>query len=280
MTKPKIAADYNPDSISRVRRILLLIASKLGDLMDDIVVVGGLVPYLIVEQKNLSGQRRHVGTMDIDLGLSLAILEEDRYREVSDRLRAEGFNPEVKIEGTIRRQTWAYGEGHEKVTVDFLIQPNEQGASPGKLTQIEKDLAAVTVAGLDLAFKCKREVSITDKLPNGGILTRSVNVCGPAAFVVLKAKAFRLRGENKDAYDLFYLLRELTAKEVAKDFHKLDMQDENVLETIKFLNEDFIINNGGRAQVSEFLIGQRDEGIEAEVLAQIQALLRALEIKK
>lgn len=33
-------------------------------------------------------------------------------------------------------------------------------------------------------------------------------VSGPGAFVVLKGLAFRLRGENKDAYDLVYVLLE------------------------------------------------------------------------
>ena len=32
-------------------------------------------------------------------------------------------------------------------------------------------------------------------------------MCGPGAFVVLKALAFRDRGEPKDAYDLVYVLR-------------------------------------------------------------------------
>jgi hypothetical protein len=32
-------------------------------------------------------------------------------------------------------------------------------------------------------------------------------VCGAGAFVILKALAFRIRDENKDAYDLYYLLR-------------------------------------------------------------------------
>lgn len=36
---------------------------------------------------------------------------------------------------------------------------------------------------------------------------RTIPVCGPAAFIVLKALAFANRGENKDAYDLIYVLR-------------------------------------------------------------------------
>ncbi len=32
-------------------------------------------------------------------------------------------------------------------------------------------------------------------------------MCGPGAYVVLKSLAFRSRGENKDAHDLYYLVR-------------------------------------------------------------------------
>lgn len=209
--KPKHASGYSPDAVSRVRRTLLLIAAKLGDLMDDIVVVGGLVPYLLVDQQDLPGHRRHVGTMDLDLGLSLALLDHERYREVSERLRGEGFRPEQKQDGNIRRQSWAHGEGREQVTVDFLVQSNAQGVAPGRLTQIERDFAAITVEGLELAFQTRRSIPLTDVLPNGSTLRRDVFVCGPSAFLVLKAKAFRFRGENKDACDLFYLLRELGA---------------------------------------------------------------------
>jgi Nucleotidyl transferase AbiEii toxin, Type IV TA system len=41
----------------------------------------------------------------------------------------------------------------------------------------------------------------------GETVRRRVPVCGPAAFVVLKAFAFADRGEPKDAYDLVYVLR-------------------------------------------------------------------------
>jgi hypothetical protein len=41
----------------------------------------------------------------------------------------------------------------------------------------------------------------------GEAVRRSIPVCGPAAFVVLKSFAFADRGEPKDAYDLVYVLR-------------------------------------------------------------------------
>ena len=63
-------------------------ATKLGDLLGEIVVVGGLVPYLLIDQEDLpSGLEPHAGTMDLDLGLGLGILNEERYRKLSARLR-------------------------------------------------------------------------------------------------------------------------------------------------------------------------------------------------
>ena len=54
-------------------------ATKLGDLLDEIVVVGGLVPHLLIDQENLpSGLEPHAGTMDLDMGLALAIVPTQR----------------------------------------------------------------------------------------------------------------------------------------------------------------------------------------------------------
>ncbi len=59
----------------------LHIATILGDLTREMVIVGGLVPYLIIDQERVPD--RHVGTRDLDLGLSIGILDEQRYREIS-----------------------------------------------------------------------------------------------------------------------------------------------------------------------------------------------------
>ena len=42
--KPTTAAGYAPNQVARVKSTCLYLATKLGDLMDERVVVGGLVP--------------------------------------------------------------------------------------------------------------------------------------------------------------------------------------------------------------------------------------------
>lgn len=87
--KPGRADGYDFGQVDRVKRTCLYLATKLGDLMPELVVIGGLVPTLLIDQQSLpTGSSMHVGTMDLDLGLAFAMVNDERYQEVVDRLRA------------------------------------------------------------------------------------------------------------------------------------------------------------------------------------------------
>lgn len=87
--------------------------------MDDLVIVGGLVPSLIVDQTALpEGADAHVGTMDLDVGLQLALLDEGRYRTLTERLRAADFAMDRNEGGRPTRQRWVI-ERSGRVTLDF-----------------------------------------------------------------------------------------------------------------------------------------------------------------
>lgn len=268
-SKPSHASGYEPEAVQRVYRTLLFIASKLGDLLEEIRVVGGLVPYLIVDQNGREGPGRHVGTMDLDLGLSLAILTEERYREISKRLRDAGFGPDANDSGNQTRQRWKVESEIGPVTADFLIPPNEQNKP---MTDLEADFAALTTDGLDLAFTDYEVVTIRGEMLGGGHVSRDVKVCGAGAFVVLKALSYRGRGENKDAYDLFYVLRELGTVHVASRIAKF-RKHPAVVKAMRILNEDFVRDDGGRVHVAQFLTGNRDADMEADVLGFVADLV-------
>jgi len=65
----------------------------------------------------------------------------------------------------------------------------------------------LSTPGLELAFAERVEVDLDGHTLKGERARRTIPVCGPAAFVVLKALAFGDRGEPKDAYDLVYVIR-------------------------------------------------------------------------
>ena len=72
--KPRLASEYRSEYVDLVRSLCLYVATKLGDLLDELVIVGGLVPHLIVDQSALPlDVEAHVGTMDLDVGLHLAL---------------------------------------------------------------------------------------------------------------------------------------------------------------------------------------------------------------
>ena len=50
--KPSFALDYKREDVELVRQTCLYVATKLGDLLDDFVVVGGLVPSLLIPDES------------------------------------------------------------------------------------------------------------------------------------------------------------------------------------------------------------------------------------
>jgi hypothetical protein len=273
--KPATATGYAPDQVARVKATCLYLATKLGDLMPELVVVGGLVPSLLIDQENLpENVAPHVGTMDLDLGLAFALVGEARYQEVAARLRNAGFTPDKNDEGKTARQRWRISD--PPVTVDFLIEPeNSTEAQAGKLFDLTKDWAAIIAPGLHLAFQNRRTVTLSGKTIAGETAEREILVCGAGAFVVLKALAFHIRGQNKDAYDLFYLLRNYGrgVADVATELSPF-LSDASAQRAMEYLLEDFRESSSiGPMRAAEFLFGRMDEATQADAAGFVRQLL-------
>ncbi len=107
-----------------------------------------------------------------------------------------------------------------------------------------------------------------------------MRVCGPGAFVVLKALAFHIRGENKDAYDLFYLIRSYGTgvADVAAELRPL-LADPSAQDALKHLRDDFQdIDSLGPRRAAAFLFGREDEPTQADVVGFVRALLNACDL--
>jgi hypothetical protein len=278
IAKPTRASDYAPKQVALVRAVCLFIATKLGDIMEELVVVGGLVPSLIIDQSTLSQETdTHVGTMDLDVGLSLAIFDEKRYEALAERLRRAGFVPDTNEEGRLTNQRWKIKDfGH--VTVDFLIPPSDDRDRGDRLKHIQSDFAAIVTPGLRLAFIDRQRITLSGKTIIGEEASREIWVCGPGAYTVLKALAFDGRGENKDAYDLFYVLRNygVGIGDVVDRLRPL-LKESETRKTIDILKRDFLNPDGlGPRRVSEFMLGASDYEIQADVVGFVRMLLKGI----
>lgn len=279
---PATAVDYSLGQLERVRATCLYVATKLGDLLSDIVVVGGLVPSLIVDQTMLpEGTEAHSGTQDLDLGLALALLDQERYRAISHRLREAGFSPDVNEHGKATRQRWRVRSPDATVTIDFLIPPSRPDDQGGALRDLEVDFAAFIISGLRLAFLDRQIIRLSGKTIFGEQAERNVPVCGAGAFVALKALAFNARGYRKDAYDLYYVVRNYGSgvEDVAIRLRRL-LREPEAGEALEILRRDFLDHGGlGAIRVAQFLRGTIDDDIQADVAGFVTRLVRACEAR-
>jgi hypothetical protein len=276
--KPKHASEYPIEQVGLVRATCLYVATRLGDLMDDLVIVGGLVPSLIVDQAALpENVEAHVGTMDLDVGLQLALFDEGRYRQLTERLRDAGFAMDTNEAGNPTRQRWTI-TGTGTVTVDFLIQPSRAGDKGGKLRDIEPDFAAIIAPGLRCAFQDRLRVTLKGRTLFDEKATRDVWVCGAGAYVVLKALAFDSRGENKDAYDLYYVIRNYGSgvDDVVAKLEPL-LGDPDAQKALAILRRDFSESDMvGPSRVAAFVSGGRDDELQADVVGFVTELVDKL----
>ena len=279
-TKPSTSDGYDLATTRHAKATCLYVATKLGDLMDSIVVIGGLVPSLLIPQDPRAAiADPHVGTMDLDLGLNVELLTTGLYQPLTDRLRAAGFTFDTNDRGNPTRQRWLPASPYPGVGIDFLIQPTMDADRGGALRNIQPDFAAVIAPGLHLAFQDSVAVPLAGTTIAGERATRHVNVCGPGAFVVLKALAFRERGENKDAYDLYYVLRYYGSgvDDVADRLRPL-LVDASARSAHAILREDFAEHDGvGPRRAAAFLnAGQPDDDTQADVVGFATRLLDRL----
>lgn len=206
--KPRQSGGYRREETEQVEQACLTLAVTLGALLDRLCIVGGLVPSLLIDHQigtDPETGESHSGTNDLDIGLAVALLDDQQYSEISRRLRQEGSKPDVNDRGNPTPQRWRLGDF--KVTVDFLMPPIPGAEKGGQVQALEGDFGALIAPGLELAFEERQEIPIEGLTLQAEKANRMIPVCGPATFVVLKALAFADRGEPKDAYDLVYVVR-------------------------------------------------------------------------
>lgn len=110
--------------------------------------------------------------------------------------------------------------------------------------------------------------------------SRDVWVCGAGAYIVLKALAFDGRGANKDAYDLYYVLRSYGAgaPAVGERFRPL-LGDEAARRALHVLRRDFTDPASiGPRRVAEFVVGAPHHDTQADVVGFVRRFLAEVEL--
>jgi hypothetical protein len=192
--------DYSGDLVDAARSVLLELVRLLGEYRDDIVVVGGWVPQLILPQI----PKQHVGSIDVDLALNHRHLQEAGYSTIQSLLLRRGYEADLRQPFIFHRTVMVRGNPI-KVEVDFLAGEYE-GTGPKHRTQPVHEGRARKARGCDVAFDLFVETEISGVLPEGGQDQARVRVSSIVAFLVMKGMALHDRLKEKDAWDIYFTL--------------------------------------------------------------------------
>lgn len=191
--------DYTQMAVEAARSVLLELVRILGEYRNEIVIIGGWVPELLLSE----AQQRHVGSTDVDIALNHRTLQAAGYKTIQELLLARGYR-----EGRqpfIFSRTVTVNDREIVVQVDFLAGEYE-GSAKSHRTQEIQDIRARKARGCDLAFELFTEVRISGTLPGGGIDSASLRVASIVPFLVMKGMALYDRLKEKDAWDIYFCL--------------------------------------------------------------------------
>ena len=206
MKEPEIASDYHERDVQAAYSVLIEIGQVLGAWRGKFVIVGGAVPWLL-----LRGARpEHIGTLDIDINLNPAELAEGEYATLVEALEKKGYERGVPGLGPFQLRRWVTLDEGEPVGVllDLLMPRGAKGDQNEE--KLIEGLRVQGVAGGAIALTHSEAHTFEGKMPDGRLNTVELLVATIPASLVMKGYALVGRDKKKDAYDIYFSIRNYT----------------------------------------------------------------------
>lgn len=200
---PQSASDYEDRTTRAVKGVLIEIGQILGSFKGKFAVIGGAVPWLLLDNDDMP----HVGTLDVDLGLDAEALGDGEYVTLVEALMGQGYKQreELRRFQLVREVSVDDGGAPIDIVVDFLMPRHAEIVKNNP--PILSDFAVQRADGADLALRFYQLVAISGDMPEGGTNRVEVAVCSIPALLAMKGHALNGRHKQKDAYDIYYCIR-------------------------------------------------------------------------
>ncbi|MBI2605275.1 MAG: nucleotidyl transferase AbiEii/AbiGii toxin family protein [Deltaproteobacteria bacterium] len=192
--------DYNTEAVAAAKSVLIELVHLLGEYRDHFVVIGGWVPELLLP----AATSPHVGSIDVDIALNHRKFAQDGYKMVQEILLSRGY--ELGKQPFIFFRPVKLGDRIIKVEVD-LLAGEYGGTGKNHRTQKVQDVRPRKARGCDLAFELFREINVEGEIPGGGTDSVTVRVASIVPFLVMKGMALHDRIKEKDAWDIYYCVK-------------------------------------------------------------------------
>lgn len=209
--EPKSANDYDDAGSRAVLSVLLEIGQVLGAYRDRFVVIGGSVPWLLFPD----AEPAHVGTLDIDLSLEAQALGDGDYRDLVESLEAAGYQRAAEDMKWFQLRRTVRLDGNEPVAVIIdLLMPREAKFQRNK-PPLLANFAVQKADGAGVAMRSFVRHRLAGTMPDGRRNTVELRVASIPALLVMKGHALAGRDKHKDAYDVYFSVREFDGGPVA-----------------------------------------------------------------
>lgn len=282
--EPQSAADYEDRTTAAVKSVLVEIGQILGSYRGKFTVIGGAVPWLLLNNEEMP----HVGTLDIDLDLDSAALGEGEYATLVESLQGCGYEQRKGLTRAFQlvRTIPATEEGPAiDVIIDFL-RPTDVELVKNSPPLIN-NFAVQRADGADLALKFYEMVAITGDMPSGGNNTVEIAVCSIPALLAMKGYALNGRHKQKDSYDIYYCVRNYEeGPEALADACRPILAERSGATGYAYINQKFNNVDGyGPTSVRRFveetdLLGERTpEQWQQDAFGQVDIWLQALGLR-
>ncbi len=247
--EPRNEADYSQRQTAAARRVLVDVGQVLASFADCLVVVGGWTPDLLLPDAD----EPHVGSIDVDLALDAAKLNDGRYAElIKLLLDTKRYQPGEKNFQLVVEVDLKDGGKPVQVEVEFLA-PKEIKLKKNR-PKLLADFRVLQVEAAGEAFRNPVELKLPGQNVRGATNTVRLRVASLADFLVMKAHAIGGRDKPKDSYDFCYCLERFPdgMEKLAEDW-KQRTREKNIAKAIQILREKFAsVDAFGPQQLVEF----------------------------
>ena len=243
-------SDYAEAEVQAALSVIVELMTILGEYRDHVVLVGGWVPYFLVE----AGKTRHTGSTDIDLALDMKNIPSEAYSTILELLRERGYEQSDKQPFIFYRSVTI--ESGRKLLVEVDLLAGEYGGTGrSHRTQQVQDVRPRKARGCDLAFDDPLVVAVRTRMPNGAVSEVSVRIAAAVPFFVMKGMVLDSRLKEKDAYDIYFTLLNYDGGiEALVEFFRPHLSNRLVLEGLSKIRNKFSeVDALGPVAVADFM---------------------------
>ena len=282
--EPQSAADYDNRLTEAVKSVLIEIGQILGSFRGKFAVVGGAVPWLLLNNDDM----RHLGTVDIDLDLDPEALGDGEYAKLVTALMEHGYSRDENRENfqLVRSVPSTDGGPPINVVVDFLM-PRRAKIAKNRPPIIDK-FTVIRADGAELPLRSYEMIQIDGLMPEGGVNSVRIAVASIPALLAMKGFALDGRYKQKDAYDIYYCVRNFPGgPEALAEACRPMLEYEDSVVGYKHIDAKFkTVDSFGPTSVRGFVQGtsileeRTPDQWQQDAFGQVDVWLRALGIRK